>query len=557
MASPSPPPQRDSCRPKQPPGEVLLLERPYLEVEIPRYEHAFVALIAPGLAGTERSAVYNLLWSSAKRFAETRPNLDILFAEAVVEAHAHDRVPIEEAGGAMCLFISRAHRNPRIAQAACRRRGAWSSPDGMYRWVEAALVEQKTHPSKFPLSPAGPSLTRAVEVSGFEEGLQSFVRRTRGPSFRAFNPSVHTDAGNTAAWVAFRVSNNTRCSGTDIWKYKGLDEMLLSDVATCELGSDLRPAPGSCRYLEVSFEALAAQSVHEGGPWTAAAGFIRGFEDPRLFRLNGQLALLFTVTVHVWRVGAPGCRVAVALLDDERHHATSAVLLSVDPRADKAYRAYSAARFEKNWVPLVVGEAPSQTLLVAYSLKPLIVLRPSLRDGSCARVILSLSQNGAVALTEAPLLESAAFAFGEESGSGHDELRGGSPFVRVADGRWLALAHVRHELYTGPLYTHNLVELQPSGQNLEAHVASPFRLPSSNTTEARKQAIQMVMGLAVRSEPAGDGSTTLLVSYGVGDCSAHLAVVPLEHARSPPKHEHAAGPRRRVTMPLGGAPALL
>ena len=92
---------------------------------------------------------------------------------------------------------------------------------------------------------------------------------------------------------------------------------------------------------------------------------------------------------------------------------------------------------------------------------------------------------------------------------------------------------------------------------MEAHVASPFRLPSSNTTEARKQAIQMVMGLAVRSEPAGDGSTTLLVSYGVGDCSAHLAVVPLEHARSPPKHERAAGPRRRVTMPLGGAPALL
>ena len=579
-----------------PPGRVLSVHRAYLEVEVPRYEYAFVALVSPALDGDTRRGVSETLQATAQQFAVAQPGLDLLFAEALVGPASEDSARVEEAGGVLCLFFTRRHRNPRYYE------GASSEARAVYEWVDRTIRSPDSElpppgsARRYSLSPEGEVLEEAREVRGFDRRLQAFARSTRDASYRAFNPSIHGEAAGDL-WVAFRVSNNTRCAGVDVWRFVGLQQMLISDLAVCQVGEDLLPIAESCHYVSVDFEALARQSAQEGGSWMQTQGLIRGFEDPRLFRLNGQWAMLVTVLVTIWSVEASGCRIALVLLDDSLRRVTSAHILSVDDTEG----AYTPARFEKNWAPLVVkGRGGEEVLLLAYSWVPLILLRPSMRDGRCTRVEVIRRDDGSMSVRPAPWWKepkivgmpqvTTAFGFGSpdeivrQKQHGNELPRGGSQLVQVDDGRWIGLTHSRVETYLGPLYNTHFVELVPNPTGpaneeddeecarwaaqgecesnldfmeescaascasdgvqsrglLKLQLSLAFRFPHSNASKAAKQAIQMVMGLTPRRAYEKkkkrwgrlSSSSQMIVSFGIGDCSAHLALTTLKHLRT-------------------------
>jgi len=501
--------------PKLPPPQVLTTPSAYLEVEVPRYEHAFVVLLSPAAAqGAMRQALAAQLAAAAQQVATVHDEWDILFAEALVEAESRLLPRIEEAGGAVCLFFSAGFHAPRSFDGDCTGR------DAFFPWLQRTILHlDADDPRRFPRSPAADSTSAAAEIEGFDERLQAFVRATRDESYRAFNPSVSEDGETGEGWVAFRVSNNTRCSGVDIWAYTGLTQRLLSEVGLCRLDAEFSlPLTPSCRYVDVDFAMLAEGSAEEGGPWTESHGMITGFEDARLFRLDGRWAMLLTLPVHVWPAGASGTRVALALLDREMR-VESGRLLSIDGPW------YTPARFEKNWVPLVVsiGEAegrPRDVLLLVYSFVPLVLIRPSLRDGRCTHVEL-VKRRGSLSIRPVQIEQSSAVGFGTGK-FGTNLPLGGSQLIQVSDDRWRAFVHTRFDSFLGPIYNHHLVELARSPTVYGVQASPPFRLPFSNLTQAAKQSIQIVMGAAYRAE-----SDEMIVSYGIGDCSAHLATISL------------------------------
>ena len=578
---------------KLPAGQVLSVHRAYLEVEVPRYEHAFVALLSPSLDADTRRGVSDTLRATAQQFAVAQPHLDLLFAEAIVGLASEDSARVEEAGGVLCLFFTRHYRNPRFYE------GGATEARAIYAWVDRTIRTPDTEQDparRYALSPSGDVLGETREVKGFDKRLQAFARETRDDSYRAFNPSIHGEAAGEM-WVAFRVSNNTRCAGVDVWKYVGLQQMLLSDLGVCRVGEDLLPVAETCHYVHVDFEVLARQSAQEGGSWTQTQGLIRGYEDPRLFRLNGRWAMLVTVLVSIWSVEASGCRVALVLLDDSLRRVTEARILSIDDMDG----AYTPARFEKNWAPFVVKTGSGEeVLLLAYSFVPLVFLRPSMRDGRCTRVEVVRRDDGSISIRPArpwqqPKLNGApqvttAFGFGSPSPAQqrltaqqrlNNELpRGGSQLIQLDDGRWMGLTHARVETYLGPLYNTHFVELVPNPTGpaneeddaecarwaaqgecqsnsdfmeescaascasdevksrglLRLQLSLPFRFPRSNASKAAKQAIQMVMGMTPRrayeKKKTRWGRTSasgeMIVSYGIGDCSAHLALTTLK-----------------------------
>ncbi len=195
---------------------------------------------------------------------------------------------------------------------------------------------------------------------------------------------------------------------------------------------------------------------------------IAGYEDCRLLELDGR-----------WYASATACdmnpvdRREIALLSFD-----GASIVRAQPLAGP-----DPSRHEKNWMPFVLdGE-----LHFLYSCSPAIVLRCDVRTGAMTRV----------AESEAP------------AGEG---FRGGSQGVRVADG-YLFVIHETVREEHALRYLHRLVLLDD-----ELRLAA---LTPQFTFAADR--VEFCAGMAVRG---GD----LVLSFGVSDAAAGLAVLSLEHA---------------------------
>ena len=196
---------------------------------------------------------------------------------------------------------------------------------------------------------------------------------------------------------------------------------------------------------------------------------VQGYEDLRLFELEGE-----------WYASA-----TVSDLND-RELREIALLTLVESRIVEVKRlpGPQPGRHEKNWMPFSLGGA----LHFVYTLAPTVVLRCDPVSGETERVI------------EHPAPEGAA------------SLRGGSQGVAVDDG-FLFVVHEVDRTGPGLCYLHRFVLL---GRDLRlAGMSPPFTFASDR--------IEFCAGAARRGD-------SLVLSFGISDAAAGLAVLPLVEA---------------------------
>jgi hypothetical protein len=196
---------------------------------------------------------------------------------------------------------------------------------------------------------------------------------------------------------------------------------------------------------------------------------ITGFEDCRLIEVDGR-----------WYATATTCefnpinRREIALL----------ALDGAEITAAHALEGPEPGRHEKNWMPFTIGGE----LHIVYSLGPTVVYRCDPASGTLTRV----------AEHDAPALASS--------------LRGGSQGVRV-EGGVLFAAHRVTVVAGERRYIHHLVLL---GDDLRLEAISP---PFTFTADP----VEFCAGMARRGDE-------LVLSFGVSDVAAGLAVVSLDEA---------------------------
>ncbi len=214
--------------------------------------------------------------------------------------------------------------------------------------------------------------------------------------------------------------------------------------------------------------------VVDDAPGPRAAGSrIRGFEDCRLFSLNGRLHATCTV-----RDRDPRARCEIALLDIEPDGRVTAV---------HPERSYNAHLHQKNWMPLVRDGA----LCFVYGCDPTVILQYDF-DTRQAREI---------GRHHPPLAL--------------DHLRGGSQALAVPGG-WLCLVHEVTVLPGGRrVYLHRFVHLD-KGLRISS-LSEPFHFIS--------RGIEFCAGLA--HEP---GTDRCHISFGVDNARAFVATFSLAAA---------------------------
>jgi tetratricopeptide (TPR) repeat protein len=222
---------------------------------------------------------------------------------------------------------------------------------------------------------------------------------------------------------------------------------------------------------------LDALSDRSDGP-PRHPGYVLGYEDCRLFNVAGRWHALATVCD---RHPDGLCEIALLSLDDSEIERVS--LLEG-----------TRGRNEKNWAPFVAEQAISPfaaerhaCVRILYTAAPTIVLSCDLEQGTVAR------------LSERP---TPGWAIG---------LRGGSQGVPVPGGNLFVLHEVLPGAALGRRYLHRFALVDGDGR-LQA-LSPRFTLLGAE--------LEFCAGLARRG---GE----LLLSFGVWDRAAHLAVVDLE-----------------------------
>jgi glycosyltransferase involved in cell wall biosynthesis/predicted GH43/DUF377 family glycosyl hydrolase len=222
--------------------------------------------------------------------------------------------------------------------------------------------------------------------------------------------------------------------------------------------------------LDAELAATAVEAVADRSPGPPRhPSNIQGYEDCRLFELAG----IWYATATVCDL-SPAERREIALLRFEGSDVVEVTpLLGPHPE-----------RHEKNWMPFVRdGE-----LLILYRCGPTVVLRCDPASGTLERV----------AESDAP-----DFA---------DELRGGSQGVPVAGGHLFVVHEVDRG---GPLlrYLHRFAMLDD--RLVLCAASEPFTFTSDR--------VEFCAGMARRDDE-------LVLSFGISDAAAGLAVVPLDRA---------------------------
>ena len=247
-------------------------------------------------------------------------------------------------------------------------------------------------------------------------------------------------------------------------------------TANYEIERGVRHAEGILQNINYLVELDAALAVTSIKPIVDRSpeiprypSHVQGYEDCRLIEVDGE-----------WYATA-----TVSDLND-RELREIALLTLVESRIVEAKRlpGPQPGRHEKNWMPLSLGGS----LHFVYTLSPTVVLRCNPATGEIERVI----EHPAPAELE--------------------NLRGGSQGVPVADG-YLFAAHEVDRTGPGLCYLHRLVLL---GKDLRLAGISPR---FTFTTDR----IEFCAGAACRDD-------SLVLSFGISDAAAGLAVLPLEQA---------------------------
>ncbi len=195
---------------------------------------------------------------------------------------------------------------------------------------------------------------------------------------------------------------------------------------------------------------------------------VYGYEDCRLIDMGGQ-----------WFASATAC-------DFNPIERREIALLTIDDVAITAVRTLNGpepGRHEKNWMPFVVGGA----LHFVYRCSPTVILRC---DPATGRT--SLVRDGRTPTVSL-------------------DLRGGSQGVPLDDGSFLFAVHEVDRRTERPCYAHRFLRL---GESLEFDsMSEPFTFISDP--------VEFCGGMARRGEE-------LILSFGVSDAAAGLAVVDLE-----------------------------
>ena len=211
---------------------------------------------------------------------------------------------------------------------------------------------------------------------------------------------------------------------------------------------------------------------HES-PLRAGHGVTRGFEDLRLFRHDGRWRAL-AVVAEAAELAIP--QVALLTLDDAGFVSDSVLLAGP-----------AARRPEKNWVPVIDEHAGP--MVVVYSWWPLIVGEIDESTGALRVVHRS----------ETPLIAR--------------HFRGGAQVI-AAGGQLLTVIHETLAWPDGDRwYQHRFVGLSRDLQIMG--ISRPFRFVGAS--------VEFCCGMATRGDE-------LVVTFGVQDHAAALAVLPLEQA---------------------------
>ena len=221
---------------------------------------------------------------------------------------------------------------------------------------------------------------------------------------------------------------------------------------------------------------------------------IRYAEDPRAFRLDGRVHMLFTRRDLDGRK-----RVFLSVLEPE--YAERAL----------AYDGMRPTKDETNWVPIVVN---GTELFVSYSLCPKhIVLRCDPASGQCTKAHQTSAPSTCRVASKAV-----------------SNLRGGSPMVPLSNAL-VAVAHrkealgatLRAAVRAGPYihhrYHHQLYAIAPQPPFAILALSEPFTFPAYFRNSS-VSLVQFAAGAAVSRD-------ALTLSYGVGDCAAFEVRVPL------------------------------
>lgn len=281
------------------------------------------------------------------------------------------------------------------------------------------------------------------------------------PGWSRFNPSIVRHADITT--IAVRSANYRLF---DAGRYEMDDSSIRSQTVLVDLvgGQAANPRP-------LTIETQRIPSTYP----------VQGWEDVRLFGMNGGIAALATVR-DVDDSGV--CRMALLV-----PHGTDRVseVLVTGPQPD---------RHEKNWAPWPTTGAPR----AVYSWDPLRIITIDPATGKT-----SLDDRGATGL-----------------GPG---TRGGSGGVELDGNEWLFVVHEVHAVSAGRAYLHRFVTIGADG--LIERASPRLRMTGFG--------IEYVAGAARKNDD-------LLVTFGVGDRDAWLARLPLSGVleRLRPVRPHAA-----------------
>jgi predicted GH43/DUF377 family glycosyl hydrolase/tetratricopeptide (TPR) repeat protein len=197
---------------------------------------------------------------------------------------------------------------------------------------------------------------------------------------------------------------------------------------------------------------------------------VQGYEDCRLVEVGGR-----------WYATATACE----LNPTERREIALLTLDGADITAVKPLAGPESGRHEKNWMPLALADQ----LHLVYSCAPTVLLRCDVEEGAVEKV------------SEQPAPDLAR------------EFRGGSQGIRVEQGGHLFVVHEVDRSERTAQYLHRFVLLD------ERFALTAMSPPFTFAAER----VEFCAGMARRN---GD----LVLSFGVSDAAAGLAVLPLDDA---------------------------
>jgi glycosyltransferase involved in cell wall biosynthesis len=331
--------------------------------------------------------------------------------------------------------------------------------------VSALAVTRTTTVAPGMTGEAGATNTSAASPGISFDGLDRLVPEARfaelrldlEPDWPAFNPSIAAEGEGFAMVVRsanYRILDGRYEFLTDPEPGEGDSIRTLNYLA--RLGPDL-----DLREVVPLEDAPDREPVRHPGP-------VRGYEDCRLFHLDGRRFALATVRD---RNPAAVCEIALLALDGEW---IERVTVLPGP---------TSGRHEKNWMPFVDAAG----LGIVYGCGPTVVYRCEVERG---------------ALGEASVRAAPAWATG---------IRGGSQGVPVEGGFLFCVHEVLFD--QGRRYLHRFVRLDSAGL-LDA---------ASRRFTLAGRPIELCAGMARRGED-------LVLSFGIDDAAAALAVVPVEAA---------------------------